>query len=117
MDANWLASRTKSLLHETTITIGDTETTVQVIELTYGPLHVLISTENPLPEDFYIHPFMYMPKEHLKNRNMVCEIIEDTPAIRALIDELVSREPPKMYTTHPAAHKARIIKSLVNFWS
>ena len=117
MDANWLASRTKSVLHETTVTIGEIETRIQVIELTYGPLHLLITTEAPMPEDFHIHPFMYVAKEHLSYGKTVCEIIEDTPAIRALISELVSKEPVKTYTTEPSAHKARIIKCLTNFWS
>jgi hypothetical protein len=115
MDANWLASRTKSVLYQTTVIIGETETTVQVIELTYGPLHVLITTEKPM-EDVHIHPFMYVDKERLSYGKTVCEIIEDTPAIRALITELVSTEPVKTYTTEPSAHKARIIKSLTNFW-
>lgn len=117
MDANWLSTRTKSVLHNTTVTIGENEATVHVVELTYGPLHLFITTENPIPSDFHIHPFMYVPKDHLINGNVVCEILEDTPAIRALINELVSKETIKMYTTHPSAHKARIIKSLINFWS
>jgi hypothetical protein len=116
MDANWLLSRTKSVIHNTTVMIAEVETTIQVLELTYGPLHVLISTETPMPEEFHIHPFMYVPKDHLNYGTSVCEIVEDTPAIRALINELVS-EPVKMYTTEPSAHKARIIKSLTNFWS
>ena len=116
MDANWLLMRTKSVLHMTTVTIGEIETTVQVIELTYGPLHVLITTEKPMPEDFHIHPFMYVPKDHLNYGQTVCEIVEDTPAIRALINELVSKEPLKMYTTEPSAHKARIIKCITSFW-
>jgi hypothetical protein len=116
MDANWLLTRTKSILHETTVTIGETEASIQIIELTYGPLHVLIKTEEPMPEDFHIHPFMYVAKEHLSYRKMVCEIIEDTPAIRALINELVAKEPVKTHATEPSAHKARIIKCLTNFW-
>ena len=116
MDANWLLMRTKSVLHMTTVTIGEIETTVQVIELTYGPLHLLITTEKPM-DDCHIHPFMYVPKDHLNYGQTVCEIVEDTPAIRALISELVSKEPLKMYTTERSAHKARIIKSLTNFWS
>ena len=116
MDANWLASRTKSVLHETTVTIGEVEVTVHVVELTYGPLHVLITTKDPMPEDFYIHPFMYVTKEHLSYRKTVCEIVEDTPAIRALINELVSPEPVKTHTTEPSGHKARIIKCITNFW-
>jgi hypothetical protein len=115
MDANWLASRTKSILHETTVTIGETETRIQVIELTYGPLHILITTQAP-PEDAHIHPFMYVDKERLNYGKTVCEIIEDTPAVRALLDELVSKESVKTYTTEPSAHKARIIKCLTNFW-
>jgi len=115
MDADWLASRTKNILHMTTVMIGEIEVTVQVIELTYGPLHVLITTEKPMPEDFHIHPFMYVPKDHLSYENTVCEIIDDTPAIRALINELVT-EPIKTHTTEPSAHKARIIKCLTNFW-
>ena len=115
MDADWLSSRTKSILHDTVITIGETETTVQVIELTYGPLHILITSDKPLPEDFHIHPFMYVANEHLSHRSMVCEIIDDTPAIRALINELVT-EPVKTHATESSAHKARIIKCLTNFW-
>jgi hypothetical protein len=115
MDANWLASRTKSVLHQTTVTIGEAEATVQVIELTYGPLHLLITTEKPI-EDSHIHPFMYVDKDRLNYGRTVCEIIEDTPAIRALIKELIT-EPVKTYTTEPSAHKARIIKCLTNFWS
>jgi len=117
MDADWLASRTKAVLHDTVITIGETETTVQVLELTYGPLHLLITTEKPIGDYFHIHPFMYVPKDHLNYGKTVCEIVEDTPAIRALINELISKEPLKLYTTEPSAHKARIIKSLTNFWS
>jgi hypothetical protein len=115
MDANWLASRTKNVLHNTVMPIGGTETKIQVIELTYGPLHLLITTEKPIPDDFHIHPFMYVPKERLNYGKTVCEIIEDTPAIRALIKELIT-EPVKTYMTEPSAHKARIIKTLTNFW-
>lgn len=117
MDPAWLLSRTKSVLHNTTVMIGETETTIHIAELNYGPLHLLITTEKPMPEDFHIHPFMYVAKEHLSYGTTVCEVIEDTPAIRALINELVTKEPVKTHVTEPSAHKARIIKCLTNFWS
>ena len=49
--------------------------------------------------------------------NKVANIIEDTPAIRAMIMELVSEEKRNLYTTTDCTYKARLIKAIASFWS
>jgi hypothetical protein len=61
------------------------------------------------------HPLM-CSSEYMEG-NSVGNIVEDTPAIRALIMELVSSEKRKFYTTTDCTHKARLIKAIASFWS
>ena len=117
---------TKSILYDSTITvIGSNDLNdipiqlhVKAIELDYGPLiDFEVSTSVPFTTsiEWPDHPFM-CSKEYMEG-NTVGNIVEDTPAIRALIAELVSSEKRKFYTTTDCTHKARLIKAIASFWS
>ena len=116
---------TKSILVDTTITVigsnddGNVpiELHVKAIELDYGPVIDFKVKAVPFTNmiDWSDHPFA-CSKEYMEG-NTVGNIVEDTPAIRALIAELVSSEKRKFYTTTDCTHKARLIKAIASFWS
>ena len=94
---------------------------IKVYELNYGPvLDYEIKSNIPFthPMDWDDHPFMYC-KQHgeQSNRYTSENIIDDTPAVRLLVQELVEKEPFKLYTTTDCTHRARLIAALENFWS
>jgi len=95
--------------------------TITANELNYGPVIELIITtnipydsKNPLEWDD--HPFKYVDSKHKENNYTIADIIDDTPAVRALIEELVAA-PKSLYTTTDCMHKSRIINALTRFWS
>jgi hypothetical protein len=49
--------------------------------------------------------------------NTVANIIEDTPVIRAMIEELSIGTKRKLHTTTDCTYKARLIKAIASFWS
>jgi len=92
---------------------------VKVYELNYGPvLKVKILTNVRLTDSMLggDHPLMYADEFLEEGKRLVAEIVDDTPAVRALINELVS-EKRNLYTTTDCTHKARLIKSILSFWS
>ena len=61
------------------------------------------------------HPFMYVEKVFLESGGRVDNIIENTPAVKALLTELINPM-PNMYTTIDICHYMRLIKALTLFW-
>jgi len=122
----WLTKHTKSVIVDTTITVigsnddGDVPITLRVkaIELDYGPVisfKVMSSVRFTNLAEWSDHPFA-CSKEYMEG-NTVGNIVEDTPAVRALIMELVSSEKRTLYTTTDCTYKARLIKAISSFWS
>jgi len=118
-DNKWLESRTKRILLDTVIVVTldkeddvsqSADLYVRAIELTYGhslyfeaACPVLIKDAN----QWISHPFMYSNK--YLDGYVVGNIIDDTLAIRAMIEELIS--------TNTTRHKARLIKAISSFWT
>ena len=125
---SWLESRTKSILFDKKITltctpINDMEKELDIIlhivaiELNYGPvIHLDITASVPYEKNqFEDHPFRFVDSNHIEE-GQIREILDDTPAVRSLIEELCA-EPRKLYTGTWGDHCKRIIKSLTLFWS
>jgi hypothetical protein len=124
--SEWQKKHTKSILVDTRITvIGDNNgndipiiLNIRAIELDYGPVidfQVMSSVTFTNMSNWSDHPFM-CSTEYMEN-NMVSNIIEDTPCIRAMIMELASEEKRTLYTTTDCTYKARLIKAIASFWS
>jgi len=91
--------------------------TVKALELDYGPvIDFSVTIDRPFKDtgDWADHPFMYAGT--LESPTEIANIVEDTPAVRALIAELVE-EPKKLYTGTDCSHRARLIKAIMGFWS
>lgn len=123
----WLESRTKSILSKGSVTVEGSKDstpvpikiTYEVRELTYGPvLNIRIKCDVPYIEGdesyWSDHPFMW--EKHVEDGRKVENIVDDTPAVRALVAEL-SAPPVNLYTTTDCSHKGRIIRALCLFWS
>lgn len=84
---------------------------------TYGPvMTVKVTPDIPYVKHKWAdHPLMYVQSNYIE-KGVAANIVEDTPAIRALIDELVG-QPPKLYTTTDCTHKGRLIRAILSFWS
>lgn len=92
---------------------------VSAKELNYGPvIEVTITSDTPFDpsnrEEWDDHPFKFV--KNVENKVTVQEIIDDTPAVRALLQELVAPA-SKLYTTTDCTHKGSIIQALSLFWS
>lgn len=120
------ASKTKSVLVDTMLTVDSVldgvdvpvVIHVRVLELNYGPvLYFKVKSSIPMDDSdlWDEHPFQWSQK--WMEGNTVGNIIEDTPAIRAMIQELVSTEKRNFYTGTDAGHKARLINAIAMFWS
>jgi len=88
-------------------------------ELNYGPvIDLTIKCDVPYYESGFVdwsdHPLMWA--KNVENGVRVENIIDDTPAVRALIDELIGPE-KRLYTTTNCTHKGRLIRALMSFWS
>ena len=121
-------SKVKSILIDKSIVITGTPgeapcrpITLHVLakELNYGPvIDVTITSDTPFdsstPQEWDDHPFKYV--KNMENKVTVGEIIDDTPAVRALLQELVAPA-SNLYTTTDCTHKGSIIQALSLFWS
>lgn len=124
--ATWIKNNTKSVLINTTLTLNcetiekdilPVEMRIHVIELNYGPvLSFKIISDIPYNDTMYEHPFMYS-KEYMSGEYKTGSIIDDTPAVRALINELSSCNNMSLYTTTHCTHVARLIRAINGFWS
>ncbi len=113
------ANETKetSVIMDTSIETEGIVLFVKVVSLKYGPLQCTLHTEKAFSGDITEnHPFMYMDTRYVTAGRTVCEFVEDTPAIRAILQEIATPDAVEMFTTTQICHKARLIKSLVNFW-
>lgn len=94
---------------------------IKAYELNYGPvIDFTITSSVPFTNvmDWTDHPLMYVKKNHYDEKKSISEhIIDDTPAVRLLLQELAQKEPFKLYTTTDCTHRARLIQALENFWS
>jgi hypothetical protein len=127
-DPVWLNKHTKSVLAKTVVTVTGNKDcndipvslTIEALILDYAPLiHLDIKSSVPLYEkdflDWIDHPFLFL--KDIEEGNTVGNIIDDTPATRALIDELIKPLNTKLYTTTHCTHVRRLIQSLQLFWS
>ena len=91
--------------------------TVDAKSKPYGPvITVKITCDIPYVKHKWAdHPLMHVKSNYIEN-SVATNIIDDTPAIRALIDELVG-DPLKLYTTTNCTHKGRLIRAILSFWS
>jgi hypothetical protein len=72
------------------------------------------------PDSWDDHPLMMC--RDLSDKNITAvrvagEILDDTPAVRAMLSELCSVEESKHYTGTDCSHRARLIAALEKFWS
>jgi hypothetical protein len=109
----------KSTLADETIevdgSVGSIQLRVQAYELDYGPvIELIISVDNECVVGD--HPFSTIDFRKV-NKGTIHEIIDDTPAIRSLISELVQKEKFELYSTTDCTHRAALIKALTLFWS
>jgi hypothetical protein len=121
----WLLAHTKSILLDKKILLQCTQNDKEVdivlhikaIELDYGPvIHLTITPSIPYKNaKFQDHPFMFVDPTHIEE-GQIAENLDDTPAVRSLIEELCG-EPRKLYAGTWDDHCKRIIKSLTLFWS
>ena len=91
--------------------------TVHANSKPYGPvMTVKIKSNIPYVKHKWAdHPLMYVKSNYIEN-GAATNIIEDTPAMRALIDELIG-DPLNLYTTTNCTHKGRLIRAILSFWS
>ena len=93
---------------------------IRAYELDYGPVIDLeIKCKVAYEPGIWIdHPLRIVYDKNSHNTKYdVSEIIDDTPATRALIEELANPNSKKLYTTTDCSHRAALIASLRNFWS
>lgn len=127
-------SKVKSVLHDVTITVighraqeqNDVpiKLTIKALELNYGPcIDLTIAVDIPceMGWSWDDHPLLLCRARQDKGRKdpvTGCgEILDDTPAVRALLAELCDPTPRKLYCGTDTTHRARLIASLEMFWS
>ena len=89
---------------------------ITAIELTHGPISLEIVADHPyIPGEWDTHPFMYVEKSSY-NGSSVGEIVENTAAVRGILQELVNLEKLPLYTSTDISHRMRLIKALCLFW-
>jgi hypothetical protein len=96
------------------------QVSMKAYELNYGPvLDYTIRCSVPFTDLMHWsdHPFMFSNKEQSGKKTTSTNIIDDTPAVRAILEELAAKEPFKLYTTTDCTHRARLIQALESFWS
>lgn len=126
-DNECVKTRTKSVLVKSNITVLGNKSgqhvpitlSINAIELNYGPvIDITIRADVPYHETGFVdwsdHPFMWA--KHVEKGAYISNIVDDTTAVRALIDELVAPE-KELYTTTNCTHKGRLIRAICNFWS
>ena len=123
----WQQNNIKRVLIDTRITVHGSkiyqedipiELHIKVLELNYGPVldfEVTASMKFTNLVEWSDHPLM-CSKEYMEG-NTVANIIEDTPLIRAMLEELSNGPKRKLHTTTDCTYKARLIKAIASFWS
>lgn len=135
----WLIRNTKSVLVDTTVEVVSNEFNrsdpvlikmhVRAIELNYGPcIHFTVRVDRGFQHsmDWDDHPFRGATKESDVDERVNCgddgivemgDIVDDTPAVRAMITELVGTAQEKLYSGTDCTHRARLIACIRMFWS
>ena len=123
----WQQNNMKKVLVDSTITVFGSkiyqedipiQLHIKVLELNYGPVldfEVKASTKFTNLVEWSDHPLM-CSTEYMED-GVVANIIEDTPVIRAMIEELSNGPKRKLHTTTDCTYKARLIKAIASFWS
>lgn len=130
--------RVKSVLHDCTVLVQgskhdpelpyadsvEIKMTIKVLELNYGPcLDWSLTVDVPCEMGWAWddHPLLLCRDRKSESRtepvSEVGEILDDTPAIRAILADLCDSEPRKLYTGTDCTHRARLIAALEMFWS
>jgi hypothetical protein len=88
---------------------------VHLLELENNQLALKLSTNIPMKEneDWSLHPFRYLKSKNLKS---ICGILNDTPAVRQIIDDLVNPNKFKLCTTYDIDYRAHLIENLSKFF-
>ena len=95
--------------------VGSIQLRVEAYKLTYGPvIEIRISVDKQCIGSE--HPFILINPFKIE-KGKVEDIIDDTPAIRGIINELVQKKKFKLYSTSDCIHRAALIRSLTLFWS
>ena len=127
-------SKVKSVLHDVTYTVighraqsrddVPIKLSIKALELTYGPcIDLTITADVPceMGWSWDDHPLLLCRARSDKNRESPVtgagEILDDTPAVRALLAELCDPAEKKLYTGTDTTHRARLIAALEMFWS
>ncbi len=135
------SSRVKSVLHACTAIVQGSKhgedddgmpisetieitMTIQVLELNYGPcLDWTLTVDVPCEKGWIWddHPLLLCRARKSEDNeepvSKVGEILDDTPAVRAMLAELCNPEPKKLYTGTDCTHRARLIAALELMWS
>lgn len=123
----WQQDNMKKVLVDSTITVFGSkiyqedipiQLHIKVLELSYGSVldfEVTASMKFTNLVEWSDHPLM-CSTEYMENKT-VANIIEDTPVIRAMIEELTNGPKRKLHTTTDCTYKARLIKAIASFWS
>ena len=128
MTTEWINKRTKSVLSKTVITVTGNKDgidvpinlTIEALEFNYGPvIHITIVADNPIYKTSHMewddHPFLYV--KGIEKGDTYRNIIDDTTATRAIINELTQNTDKTLYTTTHCTHVGRLISALSLFWS
>jgi hypothetical protein len=129
-----MSNKVKSVLHDVTYTVTGHKAqsredvpiklTIKAVELTYGPcIDLSISVDVPceMGWSWDDHPLLLCRARQDKKREAPVsscgEILDDTPAVRAVLAELCDPTPKKLYSGTDTTHRARLIAALELFWS
>lgn len=135
------SKKIKSVLHDITITVmgkkqNESEEgflvseevpillSILALELNYGPcIDLTIRVDKPCEMEWFWddHPFLHCRARKERDREepvAECgEILDDTPAVRAMLAELCEPVERKLYGGTDCGHRARLIAALEMFWS
>lgn len=138
--AKWLTEHTRSVLADVTITVManraqerddiPVKLTIKAIELNYGPCIHFEATVDVgfVPKGWHWddHPFRGATKDSDTHEpenssaagvTSISDIVDDTPAVRALITEVANPMPPKLYVGTECTHRARLLSAIRSFWA
>ncbi len=135
------SKRIKSVLHDITITVMGRKQSVSeegfpisedvpillsilAVELDYGPcIDLTIRVDKPCEMGWVWdnHPLLLCRAREEEDREAPVaecgEILDDTPAVRAILAELCEPGERKLYVGTDCTHRARLIRALQLMWS
>jgi hypothetical protein len=127
-------TRIKSILHNVTLTVTGRRAqehedvpiklSILALELNYGPcidLTIKVDVPCEMGWSWDDHPLLHCrARQDQKRTEPVTgagEMLDDTPAVRAMLAELCDPAERKLYTGTDSTHRARLIAALEMFWS